>query len=120
MPTAVAKAGRVAVEVDYAAFAHAYGGDWASRLRLVELPACALTTPKAAKCRSRHPAEDPQRRHATSGSPPTWPRCPRRVPACSAGGRGAARRRGSDLHRDLAGAVRRTWQVAGQTGDFTW
>lgn len=47
--------GRVSVEVDYAAFAQAYGGDWAQRLRLVQLPACALTTPEAAKCQSVTP-----------------------------------------------------------------
>ena len=42
--------GQVKVEVDYSAFRSAYGGDWASRLRLVRLPACALTTPDKAGC----------------------------------------------------------------------
>ncbi|WP_432122868.1 RHS repeat domain-containing protein [Streptomyces sp. S1] len=42
--------GEVRVELDYDAFRGAYGGDWASRLTLRELPACALTTPKAAGC----------------------------------------------------------------------
>lgn len=45
-------AGRVHVSLDYSAFARAYGGDYASRLRLVELPACALSTPQAARCRT--------------------------------------------------------------------
>ncbi|MBC3844524.1 hypothetical protein GXW82_43385 [Streptacidiphilus sp. 4-A2] len=35
----------------YRLFATAFGGDWASRLRLTELPACALTTPQLAACR---------------------------------------------------------------------
>ncbi|MFE7214603.1 hypothetical protein ACFU93_32610 [Streptomyces sp. NPDC057611] len=39
------------VEVDYSAFRGAYGGDWAARLRLVEMPACAWQTPELAKCR---------------------------------------------------------------------
>lgn len=39
--------------VDYRSFADAYGADWASRLHLVALPACALTTPKASACRTR-------------------------------------------------------------------
>ena len=43
--------GRAHVNLDYAGFADAYGGDYASRLRLVELPACALTTPQDAACR---------------------------------------------------------------------
>ncbi|MER6917593.1 RHS repeat domain-containing protein [Streptomyces spiralis] len=48
---ASAPAGAVDVQVDYTGIASAYGAGWASRLHLVRLPACALTTPKAAKCR---------------------------------------------------------------------
>ncbi|GAA3900773.1 RHS repeat-associated core domain-containing protein [Streptomyces lannensis] len=48
-PTDGAK-GRVTVDVDYSGFRHAYGGDWASRLTLRQLPACALTTPKTRGC----------------------------------------------------------------------
>ncbi|WP_326649961.1 MULTISPECIES: RHS repeat-associated core domain-containing protein [unclassified Streptomyces] len=51
----VAKAGSARVEVDYSSFRGAYGGDWASRSRLVQLPACALTTPEQAKCRIGKP-----------------------------------------------------------------
>ncbi|WP_161557853.1 ricin-type beta-trefoil lectin domain protein [Micromonospora sicca] len=43
--------GKVRLAVDYARFANAYGGDYAGRLRLVALPACALTTPADAQCR---------------------------------------------------------------------
>ncbi|MFG3142191.1 RHS repeat-associated core domain-containing protein [Streptomyces sp. NPDC048211] len=45
----------VRVTLDYREFADAYGGDWSSRLRLVQLPACALTTPDKASCRVRTP-----------------------------------------------------------------
>jgi RHS repeat-associated protein len=45
----------VHVSVDYSSFAYAYGGDYASRLRLVELPSCALTTPQVAACRTQAP-----------------------------------------------------------------
>ncbi|MEV8588703.1 polymorphic toxin-type HINT domain-containing protein [Streptomyces sp. NPDC051180] len=47
--------GRARVSVDYSAFKDAYGGDWAARLRLVQLPACALTTPDKAACRAATP-----------------------------------------------------------------
>lgn len=47
--------GSATVSVDYSAFKDAYGGDWAQRLRLVELPACALTTPDVAACRVQTP-----------------------------------------------------------------
>ncbi|ARP70199.1 hypothetical protein LK07_10880 [Streptomyces pluripotens] len=42
--------GPVQVTLDYSAFENAYGGDFASRLRLVQMPACALTTPKKQGC----------------------------------------------------------------------
>jgi hypothetical protein len=48
-------AGQVHVSLDYSSFAHTYGGDYASRLRLVELPSCALTTPQLAACRKQIP-----------------------------------------------------------------
>ena len=51
----VRAAGRVHVSVDYSSFAHAYGGDYAARLRVVELPTCALTTPRVARCRRQMP-----------------------------------------------------------------
>ena len=43
------------VTLDYSAFAGAYGGGYADRLKLVELPACALTTPQLAVCRVQKP-----------------------------------------------------------------
>ncbi|MFE2062479.1 RHS repeat-associated core domain-containing protein [Streptomyces sp. NPDC059467] len=47
--------GDAKVSIDYSAFASAYGGDWAGRLHLVQLPACALTTPGKAACRVQTP-----------------------------------------------------------------
>jgi hypothetical protein len=49
----IASAGRVHVSVSYAKFAQAYGGDYGSRLRLVELPGCALTGPAVRACRTQ-------------------------------------------------------------------
>lgn len=51
--TAGAASGAVEVELDYSAVKDTFGGDWGSRLRLVQLPACALTTPQKAECRTR-------------------------------------------------------------------
>jgi RHS repeat-associated protein len=50
-----ASAGQVHVSLDYASFADAYGAGYAARLRLVELPYCALTTPQVAACRKQAP-----------------------------------------------------------------
>ncbi len=47
--------GNVRVGLDYGAFSQSTGGNYALRLHLVELPACALTTPQLAKCRVETP-----------------------------------------------------------------
>ncbi|MBQ0993526.1 sugar-binding protein [Micromonospora sp. H61] len=47
--------GVVRVGLDYAGFAEAFGGNYGSRLGLVRLPACALTTPSVSGCRSGTP-----------------------------------------------------------------
>src|SRR2546429_189346 len=51
----VADAGRVRVSLGYNGFADAFGGDYAGRLRLVQLPGCALTTPEVSACRVQTP-----------------------------------------------------------------
>ncbi|MFJ4407225.1 ricin-type beta-trefoil lectin domain protein [Streptomyces sp. NPDC088910] len=43
------------VVVDYSALAKAYGGGFGSRLKLVSLPSCALTTPQAQACHAQAP-----------------------------------------------------------------
>jgi RHS repeat-associated protein len=40
----------VTMSVDYSGFAHAFGGGYADRLRLVALPDCALVAPRPAGC----------------------------------------------------------------------
>jgi RHS repeat-associated protein len=45
----------VGVSLDYSGFIDAYGGDFADRLTLVELPACVLTTPQLVACQKPTP-----------------------------------------------------------------
>ncbi|AWZ16100.1 RHS repeat-associated core domain-containing protein [Streptomyces sp. ICC1] len=47
--------GPAQLSVDYGSFASAVGGGWSTRLGLVSLPACALTTPEKAECRKATP-----------------------------------------------------------------
>ncbi|WP_370128157.1 polymorphic toxin-type HINT domain-containing protein [Streptacidiphilus sp. EB103A] len=47
--------GPVQVSVDDSTFSEAYGGNYAARLHLVQLPACALTTPQLASCQKQTP-----------------------------------------------------------------
>lgn len=46
--------GPVRLSIDYSGFKYAHGGDFAARLRLVSMPACALTTPEAPGCSPDH------------------------------------------------------------------
>jgi RHS repeat-associated protein len=109
--------GRVSVEVDYAAFAQAYGGDWAQRLRLVELPACALTTPTADKCRTSTPLKtdnDVRARKLTADvAALSAAKAPLLAVAAAASG-------GSGSYTATSLAPSASWQVAAQTGGFTW
>ncbi|MFE5036806.1 polymorphic toxin-type HINT domain-containing protein [Streptomyces sp. NPDC056683] len=49
------RGGKVRAGLDYSSFAGLYGGGYASRLTLVRLPACALTTPQKRQCRTTRP-----------------------------------------------------------------
>ncbi|MGV9235443.1 RHS repeat-associated core domain-containing protein [Streptomyces nigra] len=109
--------GKVAVQVDYASFAQAYGGDWAQRLRLVQLPACALSMPKAAACQTVTPLatdNDVRAQKLTADAP------------AAAGGKApllavsAAPSGGSGSYTATSLAPSASWQVAAQTGAFTW
>ncbi|TDU04192.1 RHS repeat-associated protein [Streptomyces sp. 846.5] len=53
--------GQVQVVLDYSKLAKAYGGGFGSRLRLFRVPACALTTPQLAACRTRTPVASSNR-----------------------------------------------------------
>ncbi|MFE5334029.1 RHS repeat domain-containing protein [Embleya sp. NPDC056575] len=53
--TATTIPGKVTVGIDYTGFRNAFGADWSTRLRLVAMPECALTTPDIAACRVKTP-----------------------------------------------------------------
>ncbi|MCW6010831.1 transcriptional regulator, partial [Micromonospora sp. CPCC 205371] len=118
-------AGAVALTVDYWAFATAYGADWASRLRLVSLPECALTTPERPECAgtvlpSRNRVDD---RLVTAEVPVTGKTTARAglgttqsaLLAVAAGPAGSA---GDYSATSLSPSA--TWSAGTGTGDFTW
>ncbi|WP_156164226.1 hypothetical protein [Streptacidiphilus albus] len=57
-------AGSVQVVIDYSTLVKAYGGGFGSRLELVVVPACALTTPQVVACRTRTPVAFSNRANA--------------------------------------------------------
>jgi RHS repeat-associated protein len=110
------RSGRVSVGVDYSGFAHAYGGDWAARLRLVQRPACVLETPQLPACQTatvlptRNETQAQRLTAAVGVSTASSV-----VLAAEAGPTGD---NGDYSATDLTAAG--TWQVSHQTGDFSW
>ncbi|MFD3996846.1 hypothetical protein ACFWSQ_29405, partial [Streptomyces sp. NPDC058583] len=112
-----APAGRKAgtrVQVDYSAFRDAYGGDWASRLRLVRLPACALTTPAKDACRVQTPlATTNDTRAGTLSAPVALSGAT--VLAATAGAEGS-----SGDYKATSLSASGTWGSGEANGAFSW
>ncbi|GLY87485.1 hypothetical protein Airi02_054140 [Actinoallomurus iriomotensis] len=111
-------AARVGVQVDYSGFVNLYGGSYGSRLRLVELPACALTTPQRSECTKATPLET---RNNTEGK--ALQADVDVVPAVSgatllAATAGPSSDKGDYKATPLSASA--TWQVGTQTGNFSW
>ncbi|MCP3765362.1 polymorphic toxin-type HINT domain-containing protein [Streptomyces sp. MAR25Y5] len=110
-------ASEIAVTVDYGQFAEAFGGHYASRLKLIELPACSLTTPDKDACRAGEPiasknntAEQTLSAEAVklnSGRPTVLA-----AVASTEGDKGD--------YKASALAPSATWSTNLNTGDFTW
>src|ERR1700733_10325221 len=106
----------VHVSLDYASFAYADGGDYAARLRLGELPACVLTTPKLARCRTQTPVASSADDVATSrlGANITLPA------AGTAAGRAAGAASASSVGLAAPAVVlAATASASGSAGDFS-
>lgn len=109
--------GRALVQVDYSKFRHAVGGDWASRLRLVQLPECALTAPERPECQAQTPlvSNNDVAKGLVAGEVAVPAQQSTGVVALAAGASGSA---GSFAATSLSPSS--TWQVGAQTGDFSW
>ncbi|GFJ93940.1 hypothetical protein Prum_075820 [Phytohabitans rumicis] len=110
----VARAGKLTVEVGYAGFAAAYGGDWASRLRLVQLPSCALSV-ASDKCRTVRPLR-------TVNNPKAGTVTAEVTVAAGAPAVLAVQAAPSGPNGDYAATTLSpagTWNVGAQSGDFT-
>ncbi|MET9966710.1 RHS repeat-associated core domain-containing protein, partial [Streptomyces sp. NPDC006356] len=107
----------VRTRVDYSSFAGAFGGGYADRLRLVELPACALTTPDKAKCRATKPVatvNDTEKQTLTA-------------PKVALSGPGATVLAAVADESSMGGDYKATplspsaqWSTSLNTGDFSW
>nr|MDT0661638.1 polymorphic toxin-type HINT domain-containing protein [Micromonospora sp. DSM 115978] len=106
--------GEVKISVDYQAFATAYGADWASRLRIVSLPGCALFTPQKKQCVGMPlPSENDLKEKSVSASVPVGGTDG--FVALTAGTSGPA---GDYAATSLQASS--TWSAGGNSGAFTW
>ncbi|MGW8573669.1 toxin C-terminal domain-containing protein [Streptomyces niveus] len=113
---AEAGTGKARVAVDYSSFRGAYGGDWASRLRLTELPACALTTPQKAGCRTGKPlATDNDTASGRLTATVDVARAGATVLAAAAEAAGP-----SGDYKATSLQPSGTWSAGGSTGAFNW
>ncbi|MGW0087239.1 RHS repeat-associated core domain-containing protein, partial [Streptomyces sp. NPDC003393] len=133
-------AGAAEVSIDYSGFASAVGGGWAQRLHLVQLPACALTTPQRPECRRQDVlASDNDIAHQTvsatvdlteAGSGPsaqlvrsagsTAPTTTvLAVTAAAAGGSGQSPS-GTGNYSATPLSPSSSWEAGGSSGSFTW
>ncbi|GIF18173.1 RHS repeat-associated protein [Actinoplanes tereljensis] len=110
----VTAAGNVDVSVGYQSFRTAYGADWANRLRLVSLPACALTTPGAAGCTGT-PLASKNDSQAGTVSATVKASAATTLVALDAAASGAS---GSFSATSLQASS--AWSAGGNAGNFSW
>ncbi|MCN9244920.1 sugar-binding protein [Streptomyces sp. RY43-2] len=111
------RAGRVRAKLDYSGFADAYGGGYASRLTLVQLPACALTTPNKAHCRTSEPvatANDTKKRTLTAQTVSLTAGTPMVLAAV------AETQSAKGDYKATSLSPSATWNTNLNTGDFAW
>jgi RHS repeat-associated protein len=111
--------GRIGVRLGYADFAQVYGGSYGSRLRLLQLPACAVTTPERSECRRPTPVPAA----ANNGDAQTLTADIDAAPAVSGATVLAVAAAPSGPSGDFKAtslAPSATWKSGSGTGDFSW
>ncbi|WP_405810419.1 hypothetical protein OG729_36960 [Streptomyces sp. NBC_00210] len=122
--------GAAAVQVDYASIESAFGAGWSSRLRLVQLPACALTTPGKAACLKGVPlATNNNTKARTLNATVTFPAAngtAKQSGAAAANGSmvvlaaAAAADGGEGSFKATSLSPSGSWSAGGNSGGFSW
>ncbi|WP_338683639.1 polymorphic toxin-type HINT domain-containing protein [Streptomyces acidiscabies] len=123
------------VGVDYGDFASAVGGNWSQRLRMVQLPACVLTTPEKPQCRTQSPLPSDNdladrtvsakvRLAAAPGGASTQlasaaPTATVLAVTAASAGAGQSPKGGGDYSATPL-SESSSWQAGGSSGAFTW
>ncbi|MFJ8695407.1 polymorphic toxin-type HINT domain-containing protein [Streptomyces roseolilacinus] len=128
--TGPAQGGTSGLALDYSAFASAYGGDWAGRLQLTQLPGCALSAPASAACRTRTPLRfTNDRRSEQLKTDLAFRAAPARAARATSAPAAtqtmvlavaAGTKSGSGDYKATPLAASSTWEAGGSSGTFTW
>jgi RHS repeat-associated protein len=114
-----ATADRLRLSLDYSSFADVYGGDFGSRLNLVHIPTCALTTPDKANCRTRTPLGSTNNpAEQTVSADLRAADLSMQQPMLLAATAGTSSTQGDFGATPLSSSA--TWSAGGSTGDFNW
>ncbi|MCB5164916.1 hypothetical protein LG634_08750 [Streptomyces bambusae] len=111
----------VSVSVDYSGFAHAFGGNWSRRLRMVQLPACALTSPEKPACRTTSPV--PTQNSTTlqkATAQVSTGKAVKGTSALSVVALSADTNSDQGTYEATPLSPSSTWTAGGSNGDFTW
>ncbi|MEV6866661.1 RHS repeat-associated core domain-containing protein [Streptosporangium subroseum] len=116
--------GSAELSIGYASFASVYGGGWSGRLRLVQLPACALTTPDLEECRTQTQLESVNAYTAQTlsaqvalGASPAVLAMTAEAPGEGTGGEAPD---GSGNYAATPLSSSSTWEAGSGSGSFTW
>ncbi|MEU8529038.1 RHS repeat-associated core domain-containing protein [Streptomyces sp. NPDC048629] len=106
--------------LDYASFASAFGGGWSGRLRVAQLPACILTTPRQAKCHDVTPLKSTNKvaEQTVSAADVLLSPSTTVLAVTATGSSQSASGAGDYSATPLASAS--TWEAGGSSGSFTW
>ncbi|MGA5110663.1 polymorphic toxin-type HINT domain-containing protein [Streptomyces pseudogriseolus] len=107
----------VRARLDYSSIAEAFGGGYADRLRLVEMPACALTTPAKAACRKATPIEAVNDTESATLTAPSVPLKASGATVLAAVADDASM--GGDYKATPLSSSAQ-WSTSLNTGDFSW
>ncbi|WP_338676733.1 polymorphic toxin-type HINT domain-containing protein [Streptomyces sp. SCSIO 30461] len=128
-------AGEADITVDYSSFASAVGGGWAQRLRLVQLPACVLTTPQKPACRKQTPLKSkndvgdqsvsarltlPDNTGGVSAQLAADPAGAMVLAVTATGSGSGVSSSGSGNYSATPLSESSSWQAGGSSGAFTW
>ncbi|MFE6157742.1 RHS repeat-associated core domain-containing protein [Streptomyces sp. NPDC056486] len=111
------KPGNVRTALDYSSFAEAFGGNYAARLTLVQLPACALVTPEKRQCRTVETVRtvnDTEKQTLTAASVALRASGPTVLAAV------ADEKSVSGDYKATSLSPSATWDTNLNTGDFSW